>query len=1028
MKRIFSLILCLTLAIFIAGTAMARTLPVTEQNFTKTNEMTKAENTAARADTVFLFPSSGPGAWGTPGTNNRGFTFDGGAGVAATAGFTTYDNTAQDGDWWHIESTALCAGHATDMSGAIPFAGGDNNYALWCGRMNVCGWDNPNGYGDNWEQYVVLDCGDWDTSAQVQFEFVTDYEADDCDWFQVVVELDGEWEVLQDWMDAGAQPLRVADITVEAASYPGQVLGDLALHFTADGGWSSQTPGFPNDMGPVWVDNVILTVDDVEVGRSDFEDHIQPAWMDFTSPEGAGAPGELRSNLFSEDICTLNPTFAWAFYDPETMSASYPIPVVVYGPPYIDTGIQSPILDETHHLGDAEGQPLEITTTSSIILDYWVYRDMPLNTLIFYKRYVSAATEERPCLGPFETNSSVYYGDEKAWDFWTHDVTLELVTSADGGVITGIAVRLGVLDLCEDWCNENGDGTGHTPAPYFDNIEIKLVDDSAVAWNVDGFRMLQDNFPGPNGYVRIDNSCDIAPLAADLMLPGDSTLVSLNMDLLGGIQTHVSPEAGEVRPNFYMYFRVTAGPNEGSVDPMMSDIDDEDGVYTPIIGTTDFFGSTWNCVEADSAQNNDVITDGTFAFDLNEEFFQAGDIIRYFYWAEAVDGTVETKPKNTLSTNPDLRTSYILRCLPTAGVEMLFVNDGNVRTPWSEAFKYNGYTVYDTYYVQAPSSCMGNGLAGRANYDDIAQYRTMVWDSGDLPSCTITSAVLGNKVFDDVLLDEWLNQHDHDAFLWIMGDELAADVTNAVTFLNVNMGVEVLSEELFYDDYTSILVPKVFATHPTLEYLGGTPDFWVDGGCPTIQNFSAIQPIGDLAEVAFEWEATEAGMVAGIVNYDPDANGEITSPSGYANRVLYNAFSYLQVLDAGYALASEEDYARRMVGHVLTNMLGTVADGAPIGVDETPAMTRLNGNYPNPFNPTTVIALSLASAEHVSLSVYDISGRLVKSLVNNKMIAGDHEVVWNGKDSNGERVASGVYFYKMSAGDYTATDKMILLK
>jgi hypothetical protein len=304
-----------------------------------------------------------------------------------------------------------------------------------------------------------------------------------------------------------------------------------------------------------------------------------------------------------------------------------------------------------------------------------------------------------------------------------------------------------------------------------------------------------------------------------------------------------------------------------------------------------------------------------------------------------------------------------------------------------------------------------------------------VWDSGDLPSYTITSATLGDNAADDVLLSEWLNDHDHDAYLWIMGDEVAANLTNSVGFLNIDMGVSVLSTTLFYDDYTEVLVPKVFATHAYLQWLGDSPDFWVDGGCPSIENFSAIQVAGNLAEVTHEWEVTNNDLVAGVLNFDPDGNGTDVSTAGYNNRVLYNPFSYYQVWDAGYGLPANEDYSRLMVGHILTNLLGTLSSGAPIAVDDsTPAVTRMHGSFPNPFNPKTTISFALGNNEHVNLSVYDITGRLVRTLVNSTMDAGDHEVVWNGKDTDGHKVASGIYFYKMTAGDFTSTDKMTMLK
>jgi len=90
--------------------------------------------------------------------------------------------------------------------------------------------------------------------------------------------------------------------------------------------------------------------------------------------------------------------------------------------------------------------------------------------------------------------------------------------------------------------------------------------------------------------------------------------------------------------------------------------------------------------------------------------------------------------------------------------------------------------------------------------------------------------------------------------------------------------------------------------------------------------------------------------------------------------------------------------------------------------------TALNSNYPNPFNPTTNISFSMQREGHVVLDVYNIKGQKVNTLVNEIRSAGHHSVVWNGKDTSGRDVSSGVYFYRMSAGNYEDVKKMILLK
>ncbi len=94
-----------------------------------------------------------------------------------------------------------------------------------------------------------------------------------------------------------------------------------------------------------------------------------------------------------------------------------------------------------------------------------------------------------------------------------------------------------------------------------------------------------------------------------------------------------------------------------------------------------------------------------------------------------------------------------------------------------------------------------------------------------------------------------------------------------------------------------------------------------------------------------------------------------------------------------------------------------------------PSRTTLHQNTPNPFNPMTTINFDLARDSHVSLKIYDVAGRLVRGLANEEMVAGfGKQVMWNGLDNSGNRVSSGVYFYRLVAGDITATKKMVVMK
>ncbi len=93
-----------------------------------------------------------------------------------------------------------------------------------------------------------------------------------------------------------------------------------------------------------------------------------------------------------------------------------------------------------------------------------------------------------------------------------------------------------------------------------------------------------------------------------------------------------------------------------------------------------------------------------------------------------------------------------------------------------------------------------------------------------------------------------------------------------------------------------------------------------------------------------------------------------------------------------------------------------------------PKEFALNQNFPNPFNPSTTIRFALPKASQVELAVYNTLGQKVATVVDGQMEAGNHAVVWDGRNSGNQQVASGVYFYRLQAGSYNQTKKMMLLK
>jgi len=104
-----------------------------------------------------------------------------------------------------------------------------------------------------------------------------------------------------------------------------------------------------------------------------------------------------------------------------------------------------------------------------------------------------------------------------------------------------------------------------------------------------------------------------------------------------------------------------------------------------------------------------------------------------------------------------------------------------------------------------------------------------------------------------------------------------------------------------------------------------------------------------------------------------------------------------------------------------------------ISLRPLPKVTKLLQNYPNPFNPETWTPYQLNQASEVSLKIYSNSGRLVRQIDLGLKPAGNYQrteraIYWDGRNASGELVSSGVYFYRLQAGDYSQTCKMVILK
>jgi hypothetical protein len=190
--------------------------------------------------------------------------------------------------------------------------------------------------------------------------------------------------------------------------------------------------------------------------------------------------------------------------------------------------------------------------------------------------------------------------------------------------------------------------------------------------------------------------------------------------------------------------------------------------------------------------------------------------------------------------------------------------------------------------------------------------------------------------------------------------------------------------------------------------------FIVNGSCPLLNDFDVLTPSGSSAtEIAYGAPAGTNGGVLSSVR----VNG-----NGATVGVLLSGFAFEYIADDDTDGVSDRSDHLHDVITWLGNLVNPATD-APKSY-----RTSLSQNYPNPFNPQTSIAFSLKQRGRVRLSIYDVSGALVRELVNEDRERGPYAEVWDGRDARGAAVASGVYFYRLQTRDTTLSRKMVLLK
>ncbi len=942
-------------------------------------------------------------------------------------GWTRIDNTSQVDSFWHVEDYAEpgLAGLPGPLEGAK---------SAWCGAPPgddeyLCSWVSAPGYGNDWDQRLESDAISFTGIITFSYRLYIDTEPQ---YDRLIVECDRGGE---GWGEIARYDGLLETVAAHEIVLP-RAATKLRFRFASDGAWSDEDGQYDSD-GAVHVDSITICDDNGTIDFEDFEsaadgDRAAGIWHAAVNVPFGSYSGPAMG-LIDKDPCNKNICTKIVFFIGSTEpSSEYP---GLYDTPYYradelggtinqDEMVVSPVIDMTKHstngdsYQDADIPPAILPYLGGVRLRFTVYRDMPLNQIhSYYSRFYfwHVRTIEDGCPGEWLDRGHYYYGDEKAYLFTVEEIG-DLVGNEP------VQVALGVVDLCDPWYG----GCTYNPSPYFDNVRIERYVSHGPQWTYRDIDLFQDNFPEGEfmleSYVRADAANDLRPAGDPVIDPGDSVVVGCASNTTGGIRENgTGPE---------VYIHVKCGyigdpgnPKPDIAGPSLA------GTY----GTYVSDDGTWTVIQGETARSSggDIAPD-RYMFDLNDSLLTRGYEISYYFKAFDLAGEASTLPRYAESKD----IFFEFTCLPTLRTDLLYIDDyhgigtldGIAQHYWEAAFRRRfGPSSYwpDRYDVNGPSSGVSNGPGSRAKYNHLATaYTVIFWDSGDLPCCTISEGTpYSDKSNDAQMLIGWMEYSFDDVGLWVCGDNVAKDLGGtsspaALTLLATYCGVDFVGDS--YLELSGVVSPPVKADpNPGSPFWYATTgdSFYAFGGCPAFNHFDYLEKTYE-SEYALQYpDVAGQPYYAGIYN-------QITNYSDYRVRTMWFGFSLMYVRDA----VLQYDLIRDRLFYEVYAWLWHDENWYYLGADEVPAVNSLAQNFPNPFNPTTTISFSVKEKGRVTLRVYDVEGRLVRTLVDEVRDAGSYREVWDGTNNRGAGVASGVYFYKMEATGFTRARKMAILR
>lgn len=1013
MKR-FVLFVTLSLAL-IAGSALADSQPLQMVRGGWGTIHGQAINTAkALGDTVHMLGDPyNPDQLGVQASG----TFQDQFGSPQWNGWTSEDETFSADSFWNVSD----------------FMAVNGTYSMWCGTD----FNGDPGYGNAWNQSLMFTYQVADNSVASTVAWTGTVQNDTepgYDYTYAEYNAGGVWTAVGGPWDGNRTYNIIANFTYQPADYVGSGNNEIQLRvrFNSDGAWSDED-GLWGTNGACQIDDLSVTVNGTQVEFEDFEDQVSDNWFPVLDP-GVGDFAALYSNLVDGDPCVSNLSPQVAFIDDGNVvpgTGGSPCVTWCYGPGGYIVNNTGGLMGPDFHISNLIISP-ELTWPAGAEAAYFafdVYRHEELGAFgtwpgMFYQWGVRSTNSGNPAdlaTAPWNDRNFVYYGGPD------YIRPVNVVTDLLEPGRTHVQASMRVIEYGYVW---GWVGTDGTPAPYFDNAAFVAYPFAGPGMASRDIDIANDSFPsiGAIDYINLGNN-DVAfdaamNISGDILDAGDSIWFDISA-IRAGSSLNDMPK---------LYVRMKANP-----------LFDGFRVLPANFSQTGNIIEGWVYGDSTFTSNGTLVAD-RYNFDLPDvDFFYPGDVIHYYVEAQDnVAGDIGTSliPGDTtgfanFDHNLQYDSDFIVRALPTmfSGTEgdqpeMLFWNDFGDRggeNEWLYALQMLGFKEgvdYDLYYTNGPSSGVGNGLGARATSDQLTYYSTLLYTAGDLSVNLLANGDFNNDPSPDLqVVDSWFAQGSKNAFF--TGDDLVTGLLDAgadgAAFVNNYFSVNYVDKSILslIGDQTA---PKVAAISGN-GIIARVPEWIAYGGCFGINSFDAIEAVGTAARIA---EFTDPNGNTGAYPY---------AAAVYNNYSNYNADVVMMPVDfmflnnapgwtapAGYAGFP----ARAVILEDILNGFGMFGGSNPVGV--TPDAPLAVSNFPNPFNPSTKIQLTLPKTGDVSIKIFNVRGELVRTLVNERKEAGTHDIMWHGDSDQGNQVASGVYFYEVRANGETKINKMALVK